>query len=141
MSIGRLFQMDEAGCLKHANQFSFGQENIKRLRVSADERSARRGASVLIIDVRCDGSPDCRTLYVSVVTLKFMWYLTKRQCRPLNIFVMLIRPSCCVMTRARVIWIRWSRPIFLPTCQIVWSWRSRGCNQTTSTRWSWRRRL
>ena len=61
---------------------------------------------MLILDDSYDGLPVCRTLYVSVATLKWMRYLTGSQCNYLNVFVILIRPRCCVTTLARELWIR-----------------------------------
>ena len=50
---------------------------------------------MFIIDDRYDGSPDLRTLHVSIATLKSIRYMTGNQCRSLNVFVMLIRLRCC----------------------------------------------
>ena len=45
-------------------------------RVSADDRSDRLGTAIAIFDERYDGSPDSRTLYVRVATLKLILHLT-----------------------------------------------------------------
>ena len=40
-----------------------------------DKRSKRRGMAMAILDEWCEGSPDWRTLYVSVATLKSILHL------------------------------------------------------------------
>ena len=101
ISNGKLFQMDGAECLKAFETIFVLNRGIASLQVSVDERSTRRGVSTLILDDRYDGSPACRALYLSVATLKSLRYLTESQCNSLNVFVILIRPRCCVTTLAR----------------------------------------
>ena len=68
MLIGRLFEIDGAECLKAREQILVLDWRTASVRVSADERNARRGASLLISDDKYDCSPRCKIMYVSVVT-------------------------------------------------------------------------
>ena len=78
-SNGRQFQMDGAACRKaRVPMFSLCRKNANR-RVSADDRRDRLATVIAIFDERYDGSPDSRTLYVSVATLKLILHLTGSQ--------------------------------------------------------------
>ena len=70
-----------------------------------DERSKRRGIAMAIIDERYEGSPNWRTIYVSVATLKSILHLIGNQCMLWRIAEMLDRPCWRVTTQVSVFWI------------------------------------
>ena len=73
--------MDGDTCLKARESiFSLCKSTSNRW-VSVDERSERRQIAMAILDERYEGSPDLRTLYVSVATLKWILHLIGSQCR------------------------------------------------------------
>ena len=71
--------------------FSFCGKTANR-RVSVDDLSDRLATAIAILDERYDGSPDSRTLYVSVATLKLLLRLIGSQCRFWRIAEILVRP-------------------------------------------------
>ena len=91
-SNGRQFHMDGAACWKaRAPMFSLCGKTTNR-RVSADDRSDRLGTAIAIFDERYDSSPDSRTLYVSVATLKLILHLIDSQCSFWRVAEILVRP-------------------------------------------------
>ena len=60
--------------------------------VSSDDRSDRLGTAIAIFDERYDGSPDSRTLYVSVATLKLILHLTGSECDFWRVAEILVQP-------------------------------------------------
>ena len=73
-------------------------ETTANCRVSADDRTDRRGTAVAIFDERYDVSPDSRTLYVSVATLKLILQFTGSQCSFWRVADILVRPCWRVTT-------------------------------------------
>ena len=105
MSNGRQFQMDGAACWKvRAPIFSLCGKTANR-QVSSDDRSDRVATAIAIFDERYDGSPDSRTLYVSVATLKMILHLTGSQCSFWRVAEILVRPCFRVTTLASVFWM------------------------------------
>ena len=91
-SNGRPFRMDGAAYWKvRAPIFSLFGNTFNR-RVSADDRSDRFGTAITIFDERYDGSPDSRTLYVSVATLTLILHLIGSQCSFWRVAEILVRP-------------------------------------------------
>ena len=73
--------MDRDTCLKAREPiFSLCGSTSNRW-VSDKERNERRETVMAILDKRYDGSPDWRTLYVSIATLKSILHLIGSQCR------------------------------------------------------------
>ena len=105
--------LSESAVIKSEAQWSMDDNVIGRpvsnrtfLILTDDERSRRRGMAMAILDERYEGSPDWRTLYVSVATFKSILHLFDSQCRLWSIADILDRPCWRVTTRASVFWIR-----------------------------------
>ena len=107
--------MDGAACRKaRASMFSLCWKTTNR-RVSADDRSDRLATAITIFDERYDDSPDSRTLYVSVATLKLILHLKGSQCSFWRVAEILVRPCWRVTTLASVFWMRSSLWTYIHT--------------------------
>ena len=104
--------LSESAVVKSEAQWSMDDNVIGRplwnrtfLILTDDERSKRRGIAMAILDERYEGSPDWRSLYVSIAILKSILHLIGSQCRLWSIAEMLDQPCWRVTTRASVFWI------------------------------------